>query len=87
MAQDQAQRKPATKEGEAVVSETKRDYKRQYRLAKKHWHYQLVRLDHDDAHALKAIAERRNISVAELVRTYIAWGLEEDDSARRPDDL
>ena len=66
---------------------TSRDWKRQYRLAKLRWHYQLVRLDHDDAQMLKAIAERRKTSVAELIRTYVAWGLEEDDSARRPDDL
>jgi predicted DNA-binding ribbon-helix-helix protein len=64
-----------------------RDWQRQYRLAKKRWHYQIVRLDHDDAQMLKAIAKRRNTSVAELIRTYVTWGLEEDDSARRPDDL
>jgi hypothetical protein len=42
---------------------------------------------HDDAQMLKAIAKRRNTSVAELIRTYITWGLMEDDGARRPDDL
>jgi hypothetical protein len=65
----------------------KRDWKRQYRNAKKLWHYQLVRLDHDDAQMLKAIAQRRNTSVAELIRKYVTWGLMEDDNARRPDDL
>jgi len=70
-----------------VVSKDERDWRRQYRLAKKRWHYQLVRLDHDDAQMLKAIAKRRNTSVTELIRTYVTWGLEEDDSARRPDDL
>jgi predicted DNA-binding ribbon-helix-helix protein len=69
------------------MSKDQRDWRQQYRLAKKHWHYQLVRLDHDDAKMLKAIAKRRNTTVAELIRTYITWGLEEDDSARRPDDL
>jgi len=64
-----------------------RDWRRQYRLAKARWHWQAVRLDHDDAAMLKAIAKRRKTSVAELIRTYVAWGLEEDDSARRPDDL
>ena len=64
-----------------------RDWKRQYRLAKERWFYQTVRLDHEDAAMLKAIAERRKTSIAELIRTYVAWGLEEDDSARRPDDL
>ena len=64
-----------------------RDWRRQYRLAKARWHYQLVRLDHDDAQMLKAIARRRNTTVAELIRTYVAWGLMEDDGARRPDDL
>ena len=46
-----------------------------------------MRLDHEDAAMLKAIAKRRGINVVELIRTYIAWGLMEDDSARRPDDL
>jgi predicted DNA-binding ribbon-helix-helix protein len=64
-----------------------RDYRRQYRLAKARWHYQNVRLDHEDAQMLKAIAKRRNTSVAELIRCYVAWGLMEDDSARRRDDL
>jgi len=64
-----------------------RDYRRQYRLAKTRWSYQMVRLDHDDAQMLKAIAKRRKTSVAELIRTYVAWGLMEDDGARRPDDL
>ena len=67
--------------------EAVRDWRRQYRLAKARWHYQLVRLDHDDAQLLKAIAKRRHTTVAELIRTYVTWGLEEDDSARRPDDL
>jgi hypothetical protein len=69
------------------VSEGKRNWRRQYRLAKARWHYQLVRLDHDDAQMLKAIAKRRNTTVAELIRTYVTWGLMEDDSARRSDDL
>jgi hypothetical protein len=47
----------------------------------------MVRLDHDDAQMLKVIAKRRKTSVAELIRTYVTWGLEEDDSARHPDDL
>jgi hypothetical protein len=36
---------------------------------------------------LKAIAKRQSTTVAELIRTYVAWGLMEDDGARRPDDL
>ena len=65
----------------------KRDYRRQYRLAKQRWHWQAVRLDHEDHAMLKAIAKRRGISKVELIRTYIAWGLMEDDSARRAGDL
>jgi hypothetical protein len=64
-----------------------RDWRREYHLAKQRWHYQMVRLDHDDAQMLKAIAKRRNTSVVELIRTYVTWGLMEDDGARRPDDL
>ena len=64
-----------------------RDWRRQYRLAKARWYWQAVRLDHEDGKALRALAKRKGTTVAELIRTYVAWGLEEDDSARRPDDL
>jgi len=64
-----------------------RDWKRAYRLAKLRWHWQAVRLDHDDARMLKAIAKRKRISVSELIRTYVTWGLMEDDGTRRSDDL
>jgi predicted DNA-binding ribbon-helix-helix protein len=66
-------------------SEGRSAARRAVRIA--HWHYQSIRLDHDDARMLKAIAKRRRTTVAELIRTYVTWGLEEDDSARRPDDL
>jgi hypothetical protein len=56
----------------------RRDWKRQYRLSKLLWHYQMVRLDHDDAEALRALAKRRGVTVAELIRTFVAWGLEND---------
>jgi hypothetical protein len=52
----------------------RRDWKRQYRLSKLLWHYQTVRLDHDDAQALRALAKRKGVPVAELIRTFIAWG-------------
>jgi hypothetical protein len=55
-----------------------RDWKRAYRLSKLLWAYQTVRLDHDDAKALRALAKRKGIPVAELIRTYVAWGLEND---------
>ena len=67
--------------------EAKRDFQQEYRASKEHWHYQRIRLDHDDAQMLKAIAKRRKTSVAELIRTYVTWGLMEDDGARRSDDL
>jgi len=34
--------------------------------------YQIVRLDHDDAETLRATTE------AELIRTFVAWGLEDE---------
>jgi predicted DNA-binding ribbon-helix-helix protein len=55
----------------------RRDWKRAYRQAKTRWHYQIVRLDHDDAQTLRAIAKRDGITVAELIRTFVTWGLEE----------
>jgi hypothetical protein len=53
----------------------RRDWQRQYRLAKQRWCWQCVRLDHDDARMLRLLAKRQHTSVAELIRTYIAWGL------------
>jgi hypothetical protein len=58
---------------------SERDWRRQYRLSKKLWHYQIIRLDHDDARALRALAERKHTTVAELIRTFVAWGLEDSD--------
>jgi Ribbon-helix-helix protein, copG family len=60
-----------------------RDWRRQYRLSKVRWHYQIVRLDHDDAQTLRALAEREGTNVAELVRRFVTWGLEEYDGAYR----
>jgi hypothetical protein len=57
---------------------TERNWARQYRLSKQLWHYQLVRLDHDDAQALRDLAKRKGTTVAELIRAYVAWGLEND---------
>jgi hypothetical protein len=56
----------------------KRNWKRQYQLSKQLWWYQTVRLDHDDAVALRDLAKRKRTSVAELIRTFIAWGLENE---------
>jgi hypothetical protein len=57
----------------------RRDWKRQYRLAKERWCWQSVRLDHDDARMLRLLAKRQHTSVAELIRTFITWGLELHD--------
>jgi Ribbon-helix-helix protein, copG family len=62
--------------GQAAV--TDRDWRRAYNLAKQRWRYQMVRLDHDDAEALRALAKRDGTTVAELIRTFVAWGLEND---------
>jgi hypothetical protein len=45
-----------------------RDWQRAYRLRKTRWHYQIIRLDHDDAQMLRAVAKREGTTVAELVR-------------------
>jgi|SRR6516165_297464 len=34
-----------------------RNWQRQYRLSKRLWHYQSIRLDHDDARALRELAK------------------------------
>ena len=63
--------------GDGVVLTSTRDWKRQYRLAKERWHYQIIRLDHDDAQLLCTLAARERSTVAELIRMFVAWGLEE----------
>ena len=51
-----------------------RNWQRQYRLSKRLWHYQSIRLDHDDARALRELAKRKHTTVPELIRTFVAWG-------------
>jgi len=46
-------------------------------LSKTRWHYQIIRLDHDDAQMLRAVAKREGTTVAELVRNIRRVGLEE----------
>jgi hypothetical protein len=60
-----------------------RDWRRQYRRSKERWHYQIIRLDHNDAQALRTLAEREGTTVPELVRTFVVWGLEQYDGACR----
>jgi len=52
--------------------------RQRYRRSKMLWHYQIVRLDHDDAETLRALAKRKKTTVAELIRTFVAWGLEDE---------
>jgi hypothetical protein len=59
-----------------------RDWQRQYRQSKALWHYQMIRLDHDDAQTLRTLAEREGSTVSELIRTFVAWGLDEYDGGR-----
>jgi hypothetical protein len=58
---------------------TRKDEQRLYHLAKQRWHYQMVRLDHDDIRMLRVVAQREHTTVAELIRTFIVWGLEQYD--------
>ena len=60
-----------------TTSSSVRDWRREYRLSKQRWHYQIVRLDHDDIRTLRTLAVREGSSVAELIRTFVTWGLEE----------
>jgi len=64
----------------------RRNWQRQYQRAKALWHYQMVRLDHDDAETLRALAARKRTTVAELIRTFVTWGLEEHDAMERGDE-
>jgi hypothetical protein len=61
----------------AIGRGSMRDWQRQYRLSKERWHYQMVRLDHEDIQMLRSLAEREGTTVSELLRMFVAWGLEE----------
>jgi Ribbon-helix-helix protein, copG family len=56
-------------------------WSKRYARQKARWHYQMVRLDRDDLPALRRMARQQNISVSELIRTFVAWGLENEDRA------
>jgi predicted HicB family RNase H-like nuclease len=53
-------------------------WKRNYRVAKERWQPSMIRLDKDDHRLLKEHALKKETSIAELIRTYIEWGLEND---------
>ena len=55
---------------------TMTDWAQKYRKSKERWHYQRIRLDHDDVKELRALAERENTTIAELIRTFVTWGIE-----------
>jgi hypothetical protein len=50
-----------------------------YERAKELWHYQMVRLDHEDIEVPRSLAKRKKTTVAELIRMFVAWGLEDGD--------
>jgi hypothetical protein len=53
----------------------RRDYRRQYHRGKQLWHYQMVRIDHEDAETLRVLAKHKRCSVSELIRTFTTWGI------------
>jgi hypothetical protein len=63
---------------EAAPVKYERNWQRQYQRAQALWSYQMVRLDHDDAKALRDLAQRKGVSVAELIRTAVCWLLEDE---------
>jgi hypothetical protein len=70
---------PAQKVVRLRTDNTRKDEQRLYHLAKQRWHYQMVRFDHDDIRMLRVVAQRERTTVAELIRTFIVWGLEQYD--------
>ena len=63
--------------------EVKRIYDREYyRRAIEHWRFYTFRLSHEDYADLQVAAKWEGLSVPELIRTFITWGLEEHDPIR-----
>lgn len=47
-----------------------------YRRTKELWYYKMLRINKEDAEPIKTMAKQKGISEAELIRTFITWGLE-----------
>ena len=60
------------------ASETRNKYQRQ----KDYSHQFTVRISHEDKELLWERARRKKLSVAELIRIYIEWGLENGNADR-----
>jgi predicted HicB family RNase H-like nuclease len=41
-----------------------------------------VRLDPEDKHYVQMKAKREGVSISEVVRTYVCWGIETDEKHR-----
>lgn len=50
-----------------------------HRLKRRRWKYFSLRLPLEDFEELRALAARKRTSVSELIRTYVTWGLLEDE--------
>lgn len=63
--------------------EQKRVYDRKHYLrAVEHWRFYTFRIPQDDYDELQVAAKWEGVSVPELIRTFITWGLEEHDPIR-----
>jgi hypothetical protein len=49
--------------------------RQRYRRSKELWHYQMVRLDHEDAETLRVLAKHKRCSMSELIRMFVTWGI------------
>lgn len=66
---------------------TATDISRQLRQQREHyhrtknvrWRFFSLRVAPDDYEELRALAKRKRTSVSELIRTYVTWGLLEDE--------
>lgn len=47
-----------------------------YQRARELWYFKMLRIDKADKIPLKEMSEQKGISEAELIRTFITWGLE-----------
>lgn len=50
----------------------------EYQRAKLAFDYIAVRLPHSESRLLRSIAAEKRVSLIELIRTYICWGIEEE---------
>jgi hypothetical protein len=50
-----------------------------YERAKRYYHPFILRIEHEDFAAIKKRAKQQDVTIHELLRRWVEWGMENDD--------